>query len=246
MSRDPARIGLRFGPHRQLDKIAHHQRRVDRLQGARVHHVLGIVEQYAGIVARAARFITAQRAVQTVKAIGLGGRPSIAQQHQPDPLVSPNPRNRGGQSSGIVAITADVDRQVALRPGRQHVRNRRPDHRAFAIGRDQDRRRPRQGLGPIAHRQASGPRLAAQFQPQPSQVDGKFIQQPDAEPKGREGQQFALNQQQPVDYVPCPCACSDHCVESAPYQRDERSDYPQSIVGAMRSIVRQCRFIGGV
>ena len=139
---NPARAGLQFGPHWQLHEITQHQCSIDRLQRGRMDHIFGIVQDHTGKAAARSRLIGSQCAVQTVEAIGLGSWSCDPVDNHPDPRV-PLCRCAGGcKRGGIVAVTADINRQVPLRPGCQHMGDGGAHHGRFLKGRDQHRGLP--------------------------------------------------------------------------------------------------------
>ena len=245
MASDPARLRLRFGAHRQLHEIAQHQRRVDRLERGGMYHVLGIVQHNAGKGAARAGLVRFQRAVQAIEAIGLGGRPVGTVDHDPHPRIAPGRSAGRRQGGGIVAIATDIDHQIALRPGRQHVRQCRAYHRRFLEGGDQHCGPARQWLCAIADRQPRGAPPTGQAQPQPGQVNRELVDQADAQPEGGKGQQLVLEQHQ--RFKPgLPRHGPEHALPIAPWPLCEWPAYRQWIVVATRTWCRRANSGGAI
>ena len=227
---------MQFGPHRQLHKIAAGQLGIDRFERGGVDHVFSVVKQHGSKADTAAPLVGAERGVEPVEAIGLGGGSVRAVDDQPDPRIIPGPVARRGQGRGVVDIAPDIDPQGLLRPGLQHVGHRGGDHRAFLKRRDQHRGRPRQRPLTIAGAQAPGLGAPGQPQPQPREIEREFIGQPDAEPECGESQQLALERQQPVQRRVNPRSRLEHSAAVAPAQCTRKL--------SLSAIVRGCNALG--
>jgi hypothetical protein len=200
---DPARIGVEFRAHRQLDEIVAGQLGVDRLERGGMDHVLGIVEQHRGEAAAAAGLVGAHRGVEPVEAIGLGGRAVAPMDHQSHPGIVSRAGAGRVQRRGIVGIAADIDPQGRLRPGLEHVGDGGGDHRAFLERRDQYRRRSGQRSLAVAGAQPPGFGPPGQPEPQPAEIERKLVDHADTEPECGKGEQLALERQQPVQRRKC-------------------------------------------
>ena len=102
-----------------------------------MNHVFRIVQDHAGERSAKALFISGKCTVQAVEAIGLGGGAENTVNHNPHPWIQCCRRTGRCNRRRIVAIAADVDRQIALRPYGKHVAHGKTDYRRLLKGRDE-------------------------------------------------------------------------------------------------------------
>ena len=165
VARNPARGRLRLRPDRELDEINRSQSHVDGCQRRRMDHILGIVEHHTAELDVAAQFIDAQRGIKPVEAIRFGRGSLPVMDYQSDAGIFADPGNRSGNRCRVIAVAANINAQLGLRPGRQRMSQRGANHRRFLPRRNQDRRPPDQRLGAIAPRQPRRAQAAVQLEP---------------------------------------------------------------------------------
>ena len=184
--------------HRQLHKIGRsdigRQPLIHHAQREGMHHILGILQQHAGKAATRAGLVGGEGEVEAVEAIGLGGGAEAIVDHQPHPCVGPGGGHGGGDGGGIVAIAANVEAIIALRPGAEHMGDSGADHGIFVPGGDQHRHRAHKGDRDGASRKSWRAGTARDTQAQPDHIQRHFINHADDKPEQREKQKLALNQ----------------------------------------------------
>lgn len=169
--------------HRQLrESRAARDRDIQQSEPCGIDEILRIVENDHRETFAHAPFVGAQRTIEAVEAIGLGLGPVAIMDHDPQPVVSRRRVHRGSYRLGIVAIAADIDAQIRLRPGREHVRERFTDDGGFGPGRDENRRaaaQPARAQFIAIETRSLCP--AVQPEPQPDQIDRDVVDRPDQE-----------------------------------------------------------------
>lgn len=203
MAAHPAGARLRKRQHGQLNVIGGGQRIVHQADGGRIHQIFRILQHNHAIGLPASPLVALHRGIEPVEAVRLGGRPVMRQHDQPYARIVCRDCGGGFQRGGIVAIAADIDRDIALRPCAQSVAHHRPDNGRFLPCRNEH--------GGAAHQRAGVPlpalhplRLppARQAQRQPAQIDQKFVKRSDQEEKAGKQQQLALDQHEPFKQTP--------------------------------------------
>jgi len=167
-----------------------------------IDHVLGIVEHDEAKARAAARLVDHQRLIEPVEAIGLGGRPLGAVDHQPQPFIPARGGHRRRERCRIVAIAADIEPQPLLRPAFEQVADGGPDHRGLAPGRDQHRHG---ALGRECLEAGAAAALCARppacLEPQPQAIDEQIVKGTDEEEHPGKEQQLVLHQRQPMPQI---------------------------------------------
>lgn len=113
---------------------------IEQGQTGGIHHILCIVQQHHAALLALADLIFLEREIEPVEAIRLGRRPGRIVNDQPHPGVPCSRIEDSTNCRRIVAIAADVDRPVFLRPDLEGVGNRWPDNRRFLPSGNQNRR----------------------------------------------------------------------------------------------------------
>lgn len=204
VARHPAALAPRHQRHhRELDEIGPGFDGLgNQAERPGIDHVLGIVEHDEAEAHAAARLVDHQRLVEPVEAIGLGGRPLGAVDHQPQPFIPARRRHRRRQRCRIVAIAADIEPQPLLRPACQQVADGGPDHRGLAPGRDQHRHGAlRLQCLQAGAAEALSARPPARLEPQPQAIDEQVVKGTDEEEHPGKEQQLVLHQRQPMPQI---------------------------------------------
>ena len=196
VSGNPRRIRLRFGPHGNLDEIHFLQSLGHGRQRCRVNHVFRIVQDDSGKTQADACLVLAERGIDAVKAICLGRRAGSVMNDKAQAGIALPSGGGGGNRRRIVAVTADIEPQLPLRPDAKGVGDHHPDHFGFLPGRHHHGNRARQialviGNGSDLARSAGQPRR--QPPPYPDKVDRQFVERAEDEPERCEQQQFVLD-----------------------------------------------------
>ena len=200
MAADVPRQPRAVAGHQRLDRKLHEVRPardglVQQAERGGIDHVFRIVEHQHGEPLPAAFFIEHQRGVKAVEAIGLGGRPVMAEDHQPQPRIPARRGNRRAKGGRIVTVAADIKAQRLLRPGGEEVVDRLADHRCLAPGGDQHGDRPRNRPCPQRRAVAAqGGSAPCRLQPQPRRIHRQIIKRTDQEKHASEQQQFVLQE----------------------------------------------------
>jgi len=197
---DEARRTLCLGQDGQLHEVRVVDRAVEQAERRRIDHVLGIVQRDQPERAPAAPLVFLECGIEHVEAVGLGGRAVAFDRHQPQARIAVRAvqGRRGGRR--VVAVAADIEAQLGLRPGGQGMGDREPDHPFLVPRGDQDRGRPRQGaFARVAPVDSPALRATGQPQPDPHQVDDEFVERADEKEHCGEQQKLVLDERQPFE-----------------------------------------------
>ena len=129
MARDPGRLRVEQGQHRELDHRRALDQPVEQAQFERMDEILGIVEHDSLGTRRARRFVGGQRGEQRIEAVGLG-RGAVGRNFDgADSRVAD--RADAAAGGGIVAIMSDVEAVIVMLEPRQRRAEHVADHRGF-------------------------------------------------------------------------------------------------------------------
>ena len=124
----------------------------------------------------------------------------------PKPPVATGASDRGLKCGWIVAVDADIEAQIGLRPRLQHMRNCRGDDVGFLPGRHKDRKGSVQvavlELGPLQARRCFP---TGQPEPEPAAINREVIKRPHEEKDPGKQKQFMLEDCQPLPQIQCNC-----------------------------------------
>lgn len=152
MAADPARFGVGQRQYGQLDQRGALDQPVEQAKLERVDEILGIVKHDRLGARRAGGLVLAERGMEMIEAVGLGGRPVGGDEHGPHARIGDARDCRGG--GGVVAIMTDVEPVVVMLIAREGRAQHLFDHRRLVPRRDEHR----QPSGPVGGRERGGER----------------------------------------------------------------------------------------
>ena len=194
------RCPLGFGNDRQLHEIGVVDRTVEQSERRRIDHVLGVVQHDQAELAPVPSFVLFEGRIEQVEAVGLRGRAIAVDHDQPHARVVTGSTDDGFRRRRIVAVAADIEAQLGLRPGGQRMGDGEADHPILVPRGDHYRSQPSKcALALLAPVNAPALRAAGQPQPDPDPVDRQFVERADQEEHRGKEQQFTLDERQPFE-----------------------------------------------